>query len=114
MSVDGAGLSNVPGAIRHGRNSGHQAVAMAHLFGARRIVLLGYDFQRTFGKAHWHGEHPARLSRLGNLERWARQMETLAADLASAGALVVNATRESALRCFPRMTLDEAMGVCGG
>lgn len=104
----GAGLSESPAAIRTGRNSGHQAMALAALFGAARIVMLGYDMTRTGGRSHWHGDHPAGLNN-GNPDGWHGEMAQLARDLQRAGVAVVNASRSTALRCFERMRLEDAL-----
>lgn len=98
-----------PGAIRRGLNSGYQALGAAVLWGARRVVLLGYDFQRTGGRAHWHPDHPANMGNLGTLPDWIAEMGVLARDLDGQGVEVLNATRETALRCFPRIDLSEAL-----
>lgn len=100
--------------ISRGLNSGHQALSLAVMFGARRVILLGYDFQRTGGQSHWHGDHPrgsdpVPLGNLGRVERWVDQMGYLAIDLRQKGVKVMNATRDTALRCFPRVDLEEAL-----
>lgn len=93
-------------------NSGYQALGLAYWLGARFVTLLGYDF--CVGKAgarHWHPDHPKGLAQ-GTPSRypvWARLMGTLAADLKTEGVEVVNASRQTALRCFPRRELAEAL-----
>lgn len=87
-------------------NSGAAAVAVAHYYGAARIVLIGYDCQRTGGKAHWHGDHPRRLGNAGSMPRWASDFQKLKVKLSPN---VVNASRETALDCFPRMKLEQAL-----
>ncbi|HDY5476679.1 TPA: hypothetical protein RQ695_006640, partial [Pseudomonas aeruginosa] len=47
--------------IEHYRNSGGGAVSLAIARGAKRIILLGYDMQKTNGQSHWHGDHPKGL-----------------------------------------------------
>lgn len=73
-------------------------------------MLLGYDFQATGHKSHWHGDHPPGLS---NSRRryasWLQPMNALARDLERLGVEVVNATRETALTCFRRIELQEAL-----
>lgn len=103
------GLCLKPGCITGGSNSGYQAINLAVQFGAARIVLLGYDFQRTRGLAHWHGDHPRPMGNLGNLVKWREHMAVLARDLEVAQIPVVNATRETALTCFARQPLAEAL-----
>jgi len=109
-SCDDAGLCLKPGRIHTGSNSGYQAIGLAHEWGARRVVLLGYDMQRTGGASHWHGDHAAGLPNLGHLPSWIRRMAVLAADLRTQGVDVVNASAETALTCFERKPLRAALG----
>lgn len=89
------------------RNSGLGAIRLAMLFGAKRIVLLGYDCQHTGGKKHWHGDHPAGLGNAGSVQHWPMRFAAFARRLS--GVEIVNSSRETALKCFPRMDLDEAL-----
>lgn len=109
---EGGGLSPDPSYIHTGMNSGYQALGLAALFGARRIVLLGFDFcVGPGGRRHWHGDHPKTLGNAppNNYGRWIRAMDALAADLKRAGVEVINASRKTALKCFPRRDLSEAL-----
>lgn len=90
----------------HG-NSGAGAVSLAGLAGARRVVMLGYDCQKTGGKVHWHGNHPKGLGNAGSMPKWLDQFKALQRSMQ--GVEIINASRETALRCFPRMTLEEAL-----
>lgn len=89
------------------KNSGAAAIVAAVHLGAQRIILLGYDCQRTGGKAHWHGDHPKGLGNAGSLDKWPAQFEKLARDLRNFN--IVNCTRETALTCFPRVPLERAL-----
>lgn len=104
-----AGLSLDPDVVHYGDNSGFQAMSVAFHLGARRMILLGYDLQRTGGKAHWFGDHPKGLNNLGNLNNWAKHHDALAADLAREGVEVINCTRETALTQYPRKRLEEVI-----
>lgn len=99
-----------PGTVGWGGNSGFQALNLAVQFGARQIVLIGYDMQISNG-LHWHGRHGRGLNNPGeqNVRSWRRHFETAAPLLASLGVLVINASRETALECFPRKSLDTAL-----
>ena len=96
---------------RTGGNSGHQALQLMIERGHKRVALLGYDHQHTGGKAHFHGDHPRnRHVRLGNApscHHWVKQMERTAKELPSRGVEVVNLSRETAITCFPRMTVEQ-------
>lgn len=104
------GLETDPSFLATGGNSGYQAINLAVHFGATRIVLLGYDMQRTGGKTHWHGDHPAGMNNPvdGQFETWRLNYKTLVEPLRDLGVEVVNCSRETALDMFPRMPLSEA------
>lgn len=105
-----AGLSTNKTQINAGLNSGHQAVALAHFFGAARILLLGYDMQRSGGKVHWHGDHPrGKMGNGGRFHEWAKQMCQLGKDLKTQGVEVINCSRKTALTCYPRANIQEAL-----
>ena len=103
------GLTTLPGAIHEGGNSGYQAINLAYVLGARRILLAGYDMQRTNGMAHHHGEHPQPLSRSHPFASWIPRFIPLAQDLAAQGVEVLNCTRATALTCFPRADLAASL-----
>jgi len=107
--VDGLGLEGV----RSGCNSGFQAINLAFLRGAKTIIGTGYDMQHTGGKRHNHADHPAPLGNFsaGMPEMCRRHMGTLAGPLRELGVRVINATRETALTCFERMSLADAINV---
>lgn len=100
------GLSLDPGEICTGSNSGYQAINLAVLFGARRIVLLGYDLQATDGLTHWFGSHPEPYHEPPPFALYLQHFPTLVAPLQAAGVELINATRETALTCFPRVDVD--------
>jgi hypothetical protein len=105
----GAGLCLQRGTVHAGGNSGYQAINLAYHFGARKIVLLGFDMHRD-GGGHWHGEHAGMLSApASHIAVWRRDFPALAADLQLAGCKVVNATPGTALDCFPKMDLVKAL-----
>ena len=105
--LDRPGLSTDPSFIHTGKNSGYQAISLAVLFGAQRIRLLGFDFQRTSGRTHWHGDHPRGLGNGGQYPTWVAAMNVLARDLTRAGIEVINCSRRTALQCFERKTMEE-------
>lgn len=90
-------------------NSGVCAIAFAVAGGAKRIVLLGFDCQIPAGKTHWHGNHPLGLSNCFSIKRWPHQFAQIAAEARRVEIPVINASRETALECFPRAELAEAL-----
>lgn len=108
-SRDGSGLSRDPAYIHKGSNSGIQAINLAYHFGARRIVLLGYDMQATAGRAHWFGDHPNAIR--SPWHRWLALYQQVADDAGQMGLEIINATRETALTCFPKKPLSSLLPV---
>jgi hypothetical protein len=95
-------------AIHTGGNSGYQAVNLAFIMGAKKIILLGFDMQRTGGKMHFHGDHKEMNNPNDGLFRqWVQNFNLMAVDLDAAGVEVLNATRETALTCFPRVSISD-------
>ena len=95
--------------VHHGQNSGYQAVGLAYHLKADRIILIGFDMQRTGGKSHWHGDHPRGLNNADAVHKWPRHFPALAADLREDGVEVVNCTIETALTCFPCADLRDVL-----
>lgn len=87
---------------------------LAYLWGVKNIILLGFDFGKSKdGKAHWFGQHPAGLTQSQPFEYWLKTMPALASDLALQGVRVINASPETALTCFERMPIEQALLECG-
>lgn len=97
------GLEQDPSGIRHGSNSGYQAINLAYHLGAKEIVLVGFDMRPVNGQVHWrqrNGEQPeaqAKTMRMVMLPKF----ESLRSPLCEAGVGVVNATPDSALQVWP-------------
>lgn len=103
---DGLGI----GEIHTGGNGGHAAVNLAYLWGAKRILLLGYDMKRgPEGERHWHPDHPKPLIQQQNFEQWIHRFKSTARDLEKLGIAVVNCTPGSALPWFPHADLGETL-----
>lgn len=105
--------ANVYGINRHKTptidNSGLRAIDLAVYFGAARVILLGYDCKLTGGKAHFHGDHKGMSNPNHNkCKMWHIQFTRLAKRLKKVE--VLNCSRETALQCFPRVTLEQALG----
>lgn len=97
-------------AIGGGGHSGFQAINLAAACGARRIVLTGYDLS-VEGGTHWHGDHGAGLNNPypALMARCARLLDEFADELAARGVEVINASRETALTAYPRMSIEDAL-----
>ena len=108
-SVHGVGLSRDAGALVTGRNSGFQALNLAVLAGARRILLLGFDgAPAADGSTHWHGGHKSP-SGPSIYKHFRAAMTAVEGDLAAIGVEVLNCSPGSAINSFPKVPLEEAL-----
>lgn len=96
--------------IHFGSNSGYQAINLAYLLGAQRIILLGYDMHRSDDKAHFFGSHPYHKNNGGPtdslMKDWCDKFKQLAYDLDKEGVEVINATRKTVLTAFKQQDLE--------
>lgn len=106
------GFSDNPEIIHQGANSGFQALNMALLWGAERIILLGYDMQVKDPKhPHFFGLHKGmRNPSPTNTAHWVEKYKTAVKTLDRfPGQTVINCSRETALECFTRKNLEEVI-----
>ena len=90
-------------------NSGAAAISLAVFGKAARVVMLGFDVQHTGGRTHWHGDHPGGLGNAVSVRKWPAKFAQAAVYAAKHGCTVVNASRETALTCFPRVALEDEL-----
>lgn len=92
-----------------GGHSGFQAINLAVQFGAKRILLVGFDMTLANG-AHWtddyRGVAPPDANRV---ESWRVAMDGCAAQFRDLGIEVVNCATASALTAYPKVPLNEAL-----
>lgn len=108
------GLDINPECLRHGSNSGYAAINLAANYGAKRIILLGYDMKVSGHHTHWHDGHPGQTaaSFADTIQKsFLPHFESLVEPLKDIGVEVINCTPDSALEIFPKMTLDEALAL---
>lgn len=103
---DGEGFSTDPAVIHYGSNSGFQAVNLSIAWGATRIILVGFDMHGT----HFFGKHPRGLRNTTNYTNFIRAFQKASRQLPP-GVEILNATPGSALRCFPMVSLHDALPV---
>jgi hypothetical protein len=115
------GLSSDSAYVHHGHGSGFTLVNLAHLMGAERIVLLGYDMRyapdydgvaHQIGSSprHYFGEYPSALQHWPSVKvRDGVHVELveLYESVAKQGLVeIVNCTPDSAVTCFPMRSID--------
>ncbi|MFO7971576.1 MAG: hypothetical protein R6U40_07480 [Desulfobacterales bacterium] len=93
------GLSKRQDSIVNGRIGGYQAINLAVNFGAKKILLIGFDMRVVGGSSHWHGDHPNRQRPM--FTKYAAHFRNMIPDLEERGVKIINCTPESAIDAFP-------------
>jgi hypothetical protein len=103
------GLSADTGALVTGKNSGFQALNLAVLAGANRIILIGFDgAPNAQGKDHFHGGHP-RPTPAAAYPHYRQAMSAAENALAELGVEVVNCSPGSAIDSFTKANLEDVL-----
>ena len=88
------------------KNSGGGAISFAMYAGAKRIITLGLDGQPApDGRQHWHAPDPV-LGDATGLSLFLPCFPDLAHDASQQGVEIINASRQTAITCFPRRSLE--------
>ena len=96
--------------VAGGGNGGYQAIQLAVKAGGNRVPLLGLDMKPgEDGGSHYHGEHPDKI-RSDYANTMLPNFPSLAEALERRGVEVINCAPGSALDCFPRASIEEALG----
>lgn len=95
-------------------NSGMRALMWALKQGFRNILLLGFDCSIKNG-IHWHGLHDISKG-LSNpdqnrINSWEIQFLDVYAKAGYLEAKIYNCSRNTELKCFPRLTLENALQI---
>jgi hypothetical protein len=96
--------------LHSGYNSGFQALNLAILRGYKHIILLGFDMCITdHNRTHFFGVHPPKVRQHSPYSDFIRAFTCSAPTIEEQGVKVVNATRITALECFEKATIEQAL-----
>jgi hypothetical protein len=95
--------------VSRGCTSGYAALSVALLKRARRIVLLGYDYGLSSGRHHYHDAYPWHVPAEQNWSAWAGLYDATAKLCRDRDIEVINASPDSAIKSFPKMSIEEAL-----
>jgi hypothetical protein len=106
----GDGVSLDPEYLVTGSNSAHQSLNAGLLAGARLAILLGIDGKPAAEgqPSHFHGDHPVR-DNPAVYPLMVKAFRAGAKTIAAAGMRVLNCNLDSAVDCFEKMPLAEAL-----
>lgn len=90
-------------------HSGFHAINLAVQFGAKRLILVGFDMSFANGW-HWH-EEINRITRPtpGSIGDMAKQLDDCAEQFVRLGVEVINCSATSALQKYPKQELEDAL-----
>ncbi len=107
VNREGLGMRDV---LHINGNSGVQALNLAYLQGYKRIILLGFDMKLgPNGEKHHHADHPHPMVQGQTFGDWLHKLEAVARDFKTTDCEVLNATPESAMKCFPFVDWREVL-----
>lgn len=97
----------------NGTNSGVCAINLAYQKRPGRIVLFGFDMNRSpEGRAYWYDDYPwspGGATKAGKYRVWASEMALIAKACAAAGVKVFNASPTSEISAFPKIDPKEVL-----
>jgi hypothetical protein len=96
-------------------NSGFQALNLTVQFGAKRILLVGFEASVRSGD-HWYGRNNWNGANNPDdrlCERWRKALDNAATVLSSLGIDVINTAPFSQAMKFKKMTIQDALRVWG-
>lgn len=116
-AIIGQGLAPVGSkAIHKHHSSGHQALGMAVLWGAKHIILVGFDCkageptkEEPDGKTHFFGKHPATLPNPQPFNLWLPDYGLIATHAKERGIRIANCSLDSAIPFFERCNLADEL-----
>lgn len=86
-------------------NSGAAAISLAVHFGAKRIILLGFDMQLDNNNvSHWHGKHNPK-----NFEKHLKGFAQIAQEAEEHGIEILNANLDSAIEDFEKVHISDIL-----
>lgn len=105
------GISSDNSTVCWNSNSGAAAISLASHFGAKKIILLGFDMDMQNKVSHWHGSHaqPGENTRKPPFDRHLRGFPQIAEDAKKMGIEILNASPDSAIMDFTKIDIEEVL-----
>lgn len=105
------GLSTDPSRLS-GNSSGQQIINIATLYGAKKVILIGYEMQPVvrdnYSHSHWFGHHPQKTDP-SVFVSFKKNFETIPEAAAKLGVEIVNCSINTALECFPKASIFDVL-----
>jgi hypothetical protein len=105
------GISPNPSKVSWNNNSGAAAISLAYHFGAKRIMLLGFDMNMDKW-SHWHGSHSPNIEKKKRKPPFSRHLRGFSAisdDAKRMGIEIYNLSPNSAVEPFKKVSLEDVL-----
>jgi hypothetical protein len=86
--------------------TGAMGLNLAALFGAKEIVLLGFDMSFVNGKSHWHDWHRSPSYENHYADFFHKHFDAMAPDLEQQGIKVWDCALNGKLQCFEKIAIE--------
>lgn len=103
------GLSERPDAVRTGQHSCYQAINIATLSGAKKILVLACDLRYVNNRSHAHNGHHPTVTDESAYRRYAKNFRTIENPLKKMGVEVVNCAPGSEVKSFRFSTVEKEL-----
>lgn len=105
------GITFKPGLISWNFNSGAAAINLAIQFGAKKIILLGFDMELDANNnQHWHKYYTSSLKTVGQtMARHLKGFPIIAQDIKGKGIEIINCSPDSKIDCFRKANIWEVL-----
>lgn len=108
------GLTSKKTKVCWNHNSGAAAINLAVHFGAKRIILVGFDMKLDKNAvSHWHGAHYEKTGgkqpKQPPFSRHLQGFPQIKKDATEVGVEIFNLSPDSAIKNFPKISLEEAL-----
>lgn len=105
------GITFHPGMVSWNFNSGAAAINLAINFGAKRIILLGFDMYLDEGNnQHWHKVYKSSLNTVHDtMKKHLAGFPVIAEDIEGKGIEIINCSPKSSIACFPKANIWEVL-----
>jgi hypothetical protein len=108
------GFSDDPVCLHSGENSSYAALNRAYQYKPSKIVIFGLDLFDADKHWHEHSYPSTAISTYSNFENIIKWFETSVPQLEWNNIEVINASLNSRLNCFRKVSPEEGIRICNG
>jgi hypothetical protein len=104
-----AGIERKPTRVCWNGSSGGSAINLAYHFGAKKIVLIGFDMKPVNGKYNYHSDYPEKRTAINPYAKFMIPFPAVKKEADKLGLEILNATPNSAIKSFKIVKLEDVV-----